>query len=62
MEKIFTDNQGREVLIKKEDGYACFYNYQNYLHQKEWVEKETARRFEFGEDPLQEDEMRNDNF
>lgn len=59
-----SSNRGdtRDIMIRIEDEHICFYYYENYLRQKEWIEKETERRIEEGEEPLTQDESANHEF
>ncbi len=64
-EEIFnngSEHDKRRIMIRINNGYVEFFFYDQYLRQKQWIEEETERRFQDGEDELTEDESGNHNF
>lgn len=64
-EAVFSNgskHDSREIMIRINEDYIEFFFYEQYLRQKEWIENETERRFQCGEEELTEDEAGNHNF
>lgn len=65
IEKIFNNGNpkdGRIILIKINHEYIEFFYKEYYDAKRIWIEEEEQRRNEFGEDPLNKDEISNDPF
>ena len=52
----------RDIMIRIDDTHIEFFFYEQYLRQKQWIEDETERRFQEGQDELLEDEAGNHGF
>lgn len=56
-----SNHDNRKIMIRINDDIEFFF-YDQYLRQKQWIEEETERRLQCGEDELTEDEESNNSF
>lgn len=64
-QKVFNngnERDGREILIIIDDEWILFYFFEQYERQRDWIATEEQRRYEYGEEPLDEDEYGNHEF
>jgi len=65
MEQVFNNGSAgdtRQILVRIKDGYIEFFFYDQYLRQLNWINEETERRLESGEEELTEEEKGNNSF
>lgn len=65
MKKVFNNGSShdkRKIMIEIEEEAICFYFFEQYLRQENYLQVEAERRSMCGEDDLTEDEKRNDEF
>jgi hypothetical protein len=62
MEQIFRHGarEDKRIMIKKNDGWFIFYNYETHILYQNYIDTENERRLERNEEPLSEDEMQTD--
>ena len=65
MQRVFSNgssHDNRDILIKIEPPFICFYFNEFHFRRQEWIDNETEERSLHGEEPLDEDESSNDGF
>lgn len=65
MEKLFINgnpNDGRDILIRIQDGIIFFYFYAQYKKRREWIKQEEELRLKYGIDKLTEEDKQDNAF